>query len=90
MLIRVCSMTDKPFPDMHHACLCRDVVAPNEDGLRPEGLVVMSPDPASPTRTFYKRQLPCPPAVAFSSAEGALSASQQCHLSTLFLRLLDI
>lgn len=33
------------------------------------------------TRTFYKRQLPCPPAVAFSSSEGAGPPSSLYNLT---------
>ena len=32
--------------------------------------VAMQAAPSGSTRTFYKRELPCPPAVAFSSPEG--------------------
>jgi len=32
--------------------------------------VAMQAAPSGSSRTFYKRELPCPPAVAFSSPEG--------------------
>ena len=35
---------------------------------------------AGVTKTFYKRQLPSPPAIAFSSQEGALSCQGNLHI----------
>ncbi|CAL5224629.1 g7346 [Coccomyxa viridis] len=48
----------------------QDLIAPHEDCPISSSLLMAS-IAASPTRTFYKRQLPCPPAVGFSSPEAA-------------------
>ena len=50
---------------------CREPTTPNEDRNSSTRLAAPLIEPIGNTRTFYKRQLPCPPAVAFSSTEGA-------------------
>lgn len=50
---------------------CREPKTPNEDWDSSTRLAAPLIEPTGNTRTFYKRQLPCPPAVTFSSTEGA-------------------
>ena len=68
MGLMICSIArmSKVGPDT-----CREPRTPNEDRDSSTRLAAPLIEPTGNTRTFYKRQLPCPPAVAFSSTEGA-------------------